>query len=185
MLRSLISATLLLSGAAAFASESPPANQQAPSDMPNLIVVRTTLNADGTQATDDAKVIALSGVTLARDAAGNIDWQQVVKDTDSQVSQAQQIPLKPTSSDNASVPDAVKQVFQQADQQSETEQLNWRWYYPYSYGGLYGYGYYPYWGYYNNYYPYYGYYYNSYVYPYYYGYYYPYSGYAYSYYYYY
>jgi hypothetical protein len=181
MIRSLITAALLLGGATAFAGTQQQ-QQQLPSNTPNVLVIRVQLDQTGVQSQQGAKAVGLT-VDLKRDTQGNVDWSSIAKDTQSQVDQAQGMDLK-ASTDMANVPSQVQQAFQQAGQRGGTHDLSWSWYYPYNSGGWYGYGYYPYYGYYNYYYPYYGYYYNNYLYNYYYGYFYPYGNYGYYYYYY-
>lgn len=182
----LAAAAFVLTGGSAFAGAvlqgqtECPAQQQAQNEQANVLVVRTAIDANGTQLQDGAALIPLH-VDLQTGADGQVDVDQAAQQTESELGKCSSVAV--AANEGQGAPDAVQQEFDKADQSSQQELLAWRYWQPYGHGGFYGYGYRPYYGYYSHYYPSYGYYYGGLTYPYYYGGYYPYGGYGYSYYY--
>lgn len=156
-------------------------DQRGQSEVPNVLIVKVKVDKDGVQQSDGALVTPVR-VQLQEDAEGQVDVQNMVQQANAAAQQAQSIDLQANQFQESDLPSAVQQVFQQA-QQGRSKDAYWSWYSPYNNWGYYGYGYQPYWGYYNNAYPYYGYYYGGYTYPYTWSYYSSYPGYLYNYYY--
>lgn len=185
-----IVATFALSASLAFAGD------DKKYDVPNVLVIKVTQGEnqrsdqsldqgnqqgqDQTQQQVDqgqgqlnqsATLIPLT-ISLRTNADGTVDQDQLIRDAEAAMQQAEEIPLTANMIDDSSTPAAIQQVFQQAQEDTtEERQLAWRWYQPWGRGGYFGYNYYPYWGYspYYRHSPYFGYYSRGYVYPYNYG----------------
>lgn len=169
-----------LSGIATAEPAKCPAQEQAQGEHANVLVIQTIQGQEETQMRDGAAAIPMH-VNLMRDAEGKVDVDQLVQQTNAQLEDCESIQVMANQGQDA--PEVVQQEFEQADQSQEQEALAWRYWLPYRFGGYYGYGYRPYFGYYSHYYPYYGYYYGGYTYPYTFGAYYPYGRFGYYYYY--
>jgi hypothetical protein len=136
--------------------------------LPTVLVVKVPFTQNGAQSTQGAKVIPMN-IPVPRTAQGTVDFDRLSALAIQYERAASAAPLRPNQSDNVA-PSAVQKAYQQADRTAPAEARYWHFWYPLGYDGLYGYGYYPYWGpTYGGYYPTYGYYSSGYLYPYYYG----------------
>ena len=143
--------------------------------IPDLFVIKVKLDAKGDEMRDQAVIIPLN--IKVKFKGDGLDTAKLVSDADEAMTSASPQQLVANNFRDEDVPKDVKEQFDYADGQMDSEQVSWRIWTPIGSigsGGYYGYGYYPYWGNYsrygNYYWPRYGYYDGYRNYPYYYGY---------------